>query len=362
MENTTCWGKLINSLKANSHYLSKAVLVMSTISAAAPDCAAQATPRRALLVVSKVDHVLAIVDPATLLVVARVPVGPDPHEVIASPDGQRAYVSNPGYGSFHELNVIDLTAQKVLPSLDTTPLLGPHGLAYVGGKLWFTAQGSKAVGRYDPQTAKVDWSMGTGQNTTHMLHVTPDAKHLYTTNVGSGTVSLFEELLLPPTVPPTGVLPAGAKPRLDWVQTLVPVGQGAEGFDVSPDGRELWTATPEGVLSIVDLAHKKVAATVNLKLLGAHRLAFTPDGRRVLLVSVRTGELLVYDAAARKEIKRLTIGHGATMLMDPVGNRALISCTPDNYIAIIDLKTLTVSGRLDVGGRPDGLAWAVRPD
>ena len=195
-----------------------------------------------------------------------------------------------------------------------------------------------------------------------MLHVTPDAKRFYTTNGGSGTVSVFEELLLPPTMPPTGVLPAGAKPRLDWVQTLVPVGQGAEGFDVSPDGGELWTATPEGVLSIVDLANKKVAATVNLALPGAHRLAFTPDGRRVLLVSVRTGELVVYDAASRREVKRLTVGCGATMLMDPVSNRAFVSCTPDNYIAVVDLKTLTVAGRLDGGGRPDGLAWAVRPE
>lgn len=362
METTARWRSLGNRLAAISQGLFKAGLVMGVLSATMLDCAAQATPPRVLLAISKVDHTLALVDPATLKVMARLPVGPDPHEVIASPDGQRAYVSNPGYGSFHEVNVLDLPGQKALPSIDTTPLLGPHGLAYVQDKLWFTAQGSKAVGRYDPQTAKIEWGMGTGQNTTHMLHVTPDAKHFYTTNVGSGTVSLFEELLLQPTMPPTGVLPAGAKPRLDWVQTLVPVGQGAEGFDVSPDGRELWTATPEGVLSIVDITAKKVAATVNLKLLGAHRLVFTPDGQRVLLVSVRTGELLVYDVAARKEVKRLTVGHGATMLIDSVGNRAFISCTPDNYITIIDLKTLTVAGRLDVGGRPDGLAWAVRPE
>ena len=135
---------------------------MSVIGTAAPDCVAQTPSRRVLLAIFKVDHTLALVDPASLKVLARLPVGPDPHEVIASPDGQRAYVSNPGYGSFHELNVLDLTAQKALPTIDTTPLLGPHGLAYVQEKLWFTAQGSKAVGRYAPQTAKVDWSMGTG--------------------------------------------------------------------------------------------------------------------------------------------------------------------------------------------------------
>lgn len=327
-----------------------------------PGGAAEPTPRRSLLIVSKTTHTLAIVDPATLKVIARAPVGPDPHEVVASSDGRTAYVSNTGFGSFHELSVIDLVGQKALPGVDTAPLMGPHGLAFVGGKVWFTAQGAKAVARYDPTAAKLDWSMGTGQDRTHMLHVTADEKKIYTTNVDSGTVSVLENVLLQPTVPPTGVLPPGAKPRLDWVQTVIPVAKGAEGFDVSPDGRELWTANPDGSLSIVDLAGKKLAATVDAKLLGAHRLKFTPDGKRVLIASVRTGDLAVYDAVSRKEIKRLNIGHGAAMLMDAEGARAFVSCPPDNYVAVIDLKKLEVAGHLDVGGRPDGLAWAVRSE
>ncbi len=322
---------------------------------ATPGGAAQPKSQRSLLIVSKATHTLAIVDPANLKVIERVPVGPDPHEVVASSDGKVAYVSNTGFGSFHELNVIDLVARKALPAIDTAPLLGPHGLAFVGGKVWFTAQGSKAVARYDPATAKIDWIMGTGQDRTHMLHVTADEKKIYTTNVDSGTVSILENVLLQPTVPPTGVLPPGAKPRLDWVQTAIPAGQGAEGFDVSPDGQELWTALPGGSLSVVDLANKKLKTTLDAKLLGAHRLKFTPDGKRVLAVSVRTGELVVYDAGARKEIKRLNIGHGAAMLMDPEGSRVFVSCTPDNDVAVIDLKTLEV-----INGATDERQAAIR--
>jgi YVTN family beta-propeller protein len=51
----------------------------------------------------------------------------------------------------------------------------------------------------------------------------------------------------------------------------------------------------------------------------------------------------------------------AGILVDPDGSRAFIGCTADNYVAVIDLKTLTVSGHIDVGGGPDGLAWAARP-
>src|SRR5450755_2431000 len=121
------------------------------------ECAAQSVPTRSLLALSKADHILAIVDPVTLKVIARVPVGSDPHEVIASADGKTAYVTNYGGGSFHELNVIDLVAQKPLSNIDTRPLIGPHGLTFADGKVWFTAEGSKSVGRYDPLSRQMEW-------------------------------------------------------------------------------------------------------------------------------------------------------------------------------------------------------------
>jgi YVTN family beta-propeller protein len=338
---------------------------------------AQATPQQSLLALSKHDHTLAIVDPATLKVVARAPVGPDPHEVIASADGKTAYVSIYGGGAYHVLSVIDLIAQKALPDIDLGALSGPHGLAFVGGKLWFTAEGAKAVGRYDPASGKIDWIMGTGQNRTHMIYVTADQKQVYTTNVSSATVSILEKIALRPMGPPPGVqrgpngpppggpppgAPRGGPPRMDWNQTVIPVGRGDEGFDVSPDGRELWTANAEdGTVSVVDIASKKVVATLDPKVFGANRLKFTRDGKLVLISSLNGADLVVMDAAKRTEFKRIKIGHGAAgILVQPDGARAFIACTPDNYIAVLDLKTLEVTGHIDAGGEPDGLAWAVQ--
>src|ERR1700722_12215807 len=168
---------------------------------------AQSPPTRSLLALSKRNHTLAIVDPNTLRVIAQAPVGPDPHEVIASSDGKTAYVSMYGGGRYHALSVIDLVGHKALPDIDTGALNGPHGLAFVGGKVWFTAEGAKAVATYDPVSAKVDWIMGTGQNRTHMLYVTPDEKQIYTTNVSSATVSILEKVTLPPMGPPSGMRP-----------------------------------------------------------------------------------------------------------------------------------------------------------
>lgn len=319
---------------------------------------AQATPRRALLALSKTNHTLAILDPATLKIVAKAPVGPAPHEVVASEDGKTAYVSIFGDQVYHTISVVDLVGQKALPAIDTGALISTHGLAFVGGKLWFTAQGSKAIARYNPGDGTIDWIMGTGQDRTHMIYVTADQKQIYTMNSGSATVSDLHEVLLPP---PAGA--PGAQPRMDWAQALIAVGKGNEGFDVSPDGRELWTANAQdGTLSVIDLASKKVAATLDAGIVGANRLKFTPDGKLVFISNLRGPYLTIYDASTRKEVKRLDIGHGAAgILMDPVANRAFVACSPDNYIAIVDLQSLTVTGKLDVGGEPDGMAWAERP-
>jgi len=332
---------------------------------------AQSTSPQALLALSKRDHTLAIVDPASLKVIAKAPVGPDPHEVVASSDGKTAYVSIYGGGRFHSLSVIDLVAQKSLPDIDTGALNGPHGLVFTGGKVWLTAEAAKAVARYDPVTARFDWIMGTGQNRTHMLYVTPDEKTVYTTNVNSATVSILEYVELPPMGPPPGARPAGApagpppgaQHRMDWNQTVIPVGKGAEGFDVTPDGRELWTANAQdGTISVIDIAARRVTATLDAKIFGANRLKFTPDGRLAFISNLSGGDLVIYDTASRKEYKRLTIGHGAAgILMDPGGKRAFVACTPDNYVTVIDLKTLEVAGHVDVGGEPDGLAWTVKP-
>src|ERR1700760_4760659 len=124
-------------------------MLLTATSLYVSDCAAQT---KTLLALSKSDHVLAIVDPVSLKILGEVPVGQDPHEVIASADGKTAYVTIYGGGSLHELDVIDLVARKALSPIDTKPFFGPHGLTFAAGKLWFTAEGSKSVARLDPAT------------------------------------------------------------------------------------------------------------------------------------------------------------------------------------------------------------------
>ena len=305
------------------------------------------TPDTALLVLNKDENALAIVDPVTQKVVGRVPTGEGPHEVAASTDGKLAFVGNYGArtpGS--TLSVIDLIGQKELHRVDLGPLRRPHGIAFADGKAYFTAEVSKLIGRYDPASNQVDWVLGTGQNTTHMIILSRDAGKIFTANIGSDSVCEIER-------------GSGA---LDWNVTVIPVGKGPEAIDLSPDGKEVWTAhSRDGGVSIIDVAAKKVTQTLKVQTKRSNRLKFTPDGKLVLISDLAGGELVVLDATSRKELKRIKMGRNPEgILMAPDGSRAYVAEAGDNNLALVDLKTLEVTGHIATGAGPDGMAWAIR--
>jgi DNA-binding beta-propeller fold protein YncE len=325
---------------------------------------AQAVAAGRLLVLSKGALTLSVVDPMTLRVIGKAPSGPDPHEVAATSDGRIAYISNygAGRGGYHTLTVVDLVNFTAKPPIDLGPLRGPHGMFEAGGKIYFTAEVAKSIGRVDPITNKVDWAIGTGQDISHMVVVAPDLKRLFTVNVQSASASIIER-----AVGRAGRFAPAADD--DWTITSVKVGEPAddfEGFDVSPDGRELWAASPRGKIAIVDLANRKLTQALELPVvIGANRLKFTPDGKRVLVSKLSasaaaTGHIIVFDAASRAELKRIDAGGGVGgMVMQPDGARAFGSSRTG--LVVIDLKTLEVVGRIDVGPNPDGVAWTSRP-
>ena len=329
-----------------------------------------ATPPNALLVLEKEQNTLVIVDPTSLTIVARVPAGANPHEVAVSDDGKTAYISN--YGG-NTISVVDLVAQKPLPPIDLGALRAPHGLDFVNGKLYFTAEGAKVVGHYDPATQKIDWVIGTGQDRTHMVIVTKDLKTVLTSNVSSGTISVITQAPPGQGRGPGGVrLPAvqvdhalcAAGPGgggSDWQVTNIPVGHGSEGFDLTPDGKELWVANAgDHTISVIDLASKKVVqelpSTGN-----ANRLKITLDGKYAFVSDLGGSDLLIVDVATRKPFKTIKTG-GSTegLLMSPDREHVYTTLNDRDSVAVIDLKTFAVTGEVKTGRGPDGLAWASR--
>lgn len=295
-----------------------------------------------LLVLNKSDATLAFIDPASGKTLATAPTGNGPHEIELSSDGRLAYVSDYGASTAgNTLSVIDVQTQKPLQRIDLGALRRPHGLAIAQGKVYFTAEDSRRIGRYDPDSRRVDWTFDTEQDRTHMVIATRDGTKLFASNMDSNTISVLER-----------------SAQGDWQQRLIAVGEGPEALDLSPDGAVLWTAhSRDGGISIIDVASGKVVGSLDAKTKRSNRLKFTPNGKWVLISDLGAGELVVVDAATRAQKARIAVGRSPTGILIPDNEHAYVAVSGENRIAVIDLDKLRISKTIPAGNNPDGMAW-----
>lgn len=291
-----------------------------------------------LLVLNKTDATLSIIDPRSGETVGKVPTGANPHEVAVSADGRLAITTNYGADS---LSVIDLAARTEVRRVALRNLRQPHGIEFVGGVAVFTAEGNRAVAAYDPATNRIAWRFPTGQDVTHMVIASRDGRTLFTSNLGSNSITILE------------------RSGEGWRPTHIPVGPGPEGLALSPDGRKLWSAhTGDGGVSIIDVDTKKVSAKFDARTRRSNRVKFTRDGRYALISDLDGGELVVVDAGTRAVSRRLRVGlMPEGILVPPEGDRIYVAVTGENRVVAIDVKTLTIVQTITTGRGPDGMAW-----
>ncbi len=296
-----------------------------------------------LLILNKNEATLVMVDGKTLEIIAKIPTGDFPHEVITSADGKTAYVAN--YGAQqpnNSLSIIDLVNRKEVKRVDLGGLWRPHGIVEADGKIYFTSEMSRTVGRYNPEKGAVDWVMGTGQSATHMLIITPDRSKIFTANIASDTVTAIN-------------IGGNASPNNI---TQIAVGKQPEAIDISPDGKELWVGqNGDGAVSVIDIATNKVKETFKVGKVPI-RLKFTPDGNRVLISDATAGEFVVVDVKTRKEIKRVSVGGTPVGIqIQPDGKRAFVALTQADLVKVFDLEKMEFTGEIKPGKTPDGMTW-----
>jgi DNA-binding beta-propeller fold protein YncE len=313
-----------------------------------------AQSRQPLVVAAcKFGHMVALVNPANLDVVARIPTGEGPHEVCTA--GAFAYAGIYGVlgkpGS--DLAIFDPAAGKEVKRVSIQPLRWPHGLIAINGKIYFSAEQARSVGRFDIASGKLDWVMGTGQLGPHMIVATPDGRKLYTANTFDNTVSAIqvEEIRRPDGSRPT---PLPGAPGL----TQIKVGVQPEGIAISPDGREVWAGhNQDGGVSIIDTFTETVKHTIPSVSKMAFRLAFTSDGKTCVVAGCTGGEVVLIDAISRQVRARIATPDALPqgILISPDDQWLFVSIGP--ALLRIDLAKQTIAGQCAPGAGVDGLAW-----
>src|SRR6187455_1240311 len=246
---------------------------------------AQNTER--LYVVNKNADSISIVNARTMAVEHTIATGRNPHELAVSPDGTKVYTGNVADNT---VSVIDLKTNKELRKIASPDFMSPHGIAFTpdSRRAMVTSERAKKIVVIDATTDQVLRAIDTDQGGTHMALVNKAGTWAYFTNRESNTVSFLDLTSY-------------------RIVANVPVGQGAEGFALSPDEKEIWTGNRnDGTLSVIDIARRQSVATIPAP--APIRVTFTPDGKHVLVPNGSAGEVNVFDAATRRKIHTISVG------------------------------------------------------
>jgi YVTN family beta-propeller protein len=303
-------------------------------------------PGKGIIVATcKGNHTIAFVDPDAMRVTSRLTTGEGPHEVCSSSDGRTAYATIYGVAGKpgNQIAVLDPASRTEIKRISVAPLRSPHGIVECQGKIWFTAEQSRAAGRLDPATGAVDWVMGTGAFPSHMLVLTPDASKLYTADILDGTVTSIEIKATP-----------GRPPKLTHIKT----GERTEGIAISPDGREVWAGNnTDGNVYIIDTASDKVIAQVPSSRM-SFRLTFTADGKTVYVAGASGEEVVAIDAATRKITGRIATPGAAPqgLLLHPTEKNILYTATGIKILKM-DTSANRILAETEVGPGVDSMAW-----
>ncbi|MGQ0647552.1 MAG: YVTN family beta-propeller repeat protein [Gemmatimonadaceae bacterium] len=317
-----------------------------TALAAATAHAQQSSIRGTLIVTNKTPATATIIDVASGRVLATVPTGNGPHEVVAAMDGSVAVVTDYGAQSpGNTLTVIDLGKREVARTIDLGVYRRPHGVVFLPGDtlVAVTSETNRAVIVVHVVTGAIVKAIDTEQAGSHMVGVMADGSRGFTGNIGSNTVSELD-------------LRAGVSLRRFDVPAQ------PEAINVTPDGREVWVGSnATGKVSAIDVASGLVMTAAE-GFGWPYRVLFTPDAATVLLPDYRGETLRFVERASRRELGRLSLpGAGPQgITLTPDARYAFLSLSQQGRVAIVDVARRAIVSHLEVGSTPDGVAYVPR--
>ncbi|WP_394728026.1 YncE family protein [Altererythrobacter sp. GH1-8] len=298
-----------------------------------------------VFVANKRGDSLSMIDLASGVETRRVDSCSNPHELAVSPD--KSTVALACYGG----TSVDLFAAETLKpvkSIDLGDNARPHGIVWhANGDLYATAEGRQSIFWIrrplddDPET----FEFSTAKQGSHMLAVSPDGNHAWTTDLGSRTVTRID-------------LKTRRAPQ------SVAVGEEPEGIALSPDGQSLWVSARRSnevyELDPQTLEVRKTIATGAFPL----RLAIRPQGDVAVTSDLADGGLTVIDLETAKVLRQIAVSSPdeaetrlqVTIVWSQDGERIYVAETGTDTIAEIDFATGEVLRRLPTGKGGDGLA------
>ena len=259
------------------------------------------------------EGTVSVVDAARLVVLATIAVGAESYGVVSDPRGQFVYVASSASAT---IEVIDVSLGQVIAAIPVAPR--PKGLAVSADGSWLYAthflSGEVSVIDLRQRTVLRLISTGADSNMAQKIAIHPTNGRAYLPHIRSNVANrnvLFDSTVFP-------------------------------------------------LVSVVHLGANQSIAQERLDLsLGPHSVnlpfdvAFAPDGPRLYVVNLGSGDMSVINLATRQKIKDVDVGDGPRgIVLSTDGRKAYVTNSLSDDVSVVDLTTLEEIKRIPVTSSP----------
>ncbi|SFC28885.1 Por secretion system C-terminal sorting domain-containing protein [Flexibacter flexilis DSM 6793] len=227
---------------------------------------------------------ISVVDAATRTVIASIPVSSTPSMLVVSPDGSRLYVSRLGFSG---ISVINTSTNTVIANIGLTSDAFSVAVSSDGTKLYVTTSAGVSVINTTTQSVVTSLTVGAGP---YGVAFNPSSTRAYVANYGGNTVSVINA-------------------STNTVIGNITVGSSPNSVAVSPDGNKLYVSnTGSGSVSVIDINTNTVLATVTGVGISPFGISVTPDGSLVYASDATNNAVYVISTSTNTIIKTVPVG------------------------------------------------------
>ena len=294
-----------------------------------------------LVVLNKQGDDASFIDLASGDLLATLPTGEGPHELVISDDGLWAVGTD--YSGGDSLTVFDIQNLAVERTIDLTQYPNPHGILLMpdNKRVLVTSESSQNLVLVDFMNGEIVQSIGTEQSGSHMVALSEDGSTAFTSNGGSDSVSVID-------------LNKGK-----WVKTL-DVPDSPEAITTNKAGNEIWVGSnDEGTVSVISAVDGSTVAQFD-GFTWAYRVLLSEDEKYAVIPDYRQHQLHIFDAQSKTGLGVMEMPsagpQGVAWYSD---DRTLfLSLSSQNKILVVDIVSMQVLGEYPAGLSPDGIAYS----
>lgn len=298
------------------------------------------------------DDKITVIDPTTNTVSGEIAVSPNPHGIVASPDGSRFYVSSE---SKDLLDVVDRKTGKIIRRVPLGTRPNNVAITAEGKRVYVCIRGDSVVDIVDTASLEKVKSVPVGK-APHNVYRSPDGLDMIATSMDDHKLTIINvkteepELEIPlPGVPRPLAIEANPDHTINHLFVQLSNLHGFAVIDYASNqvlGNVMLPDAPPG-------ARPLIPATFS------HGIAVSPDHKTLWVNSLLDNSVTVFSLPGLKRITTIPVGRGPDwMVFTPDGARCYISNAGSNSVSAIDAVKMKELTRIPVGKVPKRIIYA----